>query len=126
MTQYAGLRGVAGTAIDGVCRDVDKAITDGYPMFTAGRWMRTGKDRVQVGGINEPISLGQARVCPRDIIVADANGVVVVPRSRAREVATLAKQIEDVEDGIRGMLSAGATIAEAREKLNYHTLQRKD
>lgn len=125
MTQYAGQRGIAGTAIDGVCRDVDKAISDGYPMFTAGRWMRTGKDRVQIGGVNEAISFGQARVCPRDIIVADANGVAVVPRLRAREVAALAKQIEDVEQRIRDMLSTGATIAEARERLSYHTLQRK-
>lgn len=39
MTLYAGLRGIAGTVIDGVCRDVDRAITDDYPLFTAGRWM---------------------------------------------------------------------------------------
>ncbi|KAJ5633232.1 hypothetical protein N7490_009571 [Penicillium lividum] len=53
MTQYARLRGIAGTVIDGVCRDVNRAIDDEYPIFTAGRWMRTGKDRVQVGGVNE-------------------------------------------------------------------------
>lgn len=125
MTQYAGKRGIAGTAIDGVCRDVDKAISDNYPMFTAGRWMRTGKDRVQVGGVNESIGLGQVRVSPRDIIVADANGVVVVPRSRAREVAALTKSIEESEQGIRSLLGAGSTLGEAREKLGYHTLQRK-
>ena len=44
MTQYAGLRDFAGTVIDGVCRDVNKALDDGYPLFTAGRFMRTGKD----------------------------------------------------------------------------------
>ncbi len=48
MTQYAGLRGIAGTVIDGVCRDVMRTLGDGYPLFTAGRFMRTGKDRVQV------------------------------------------------------------------------------
>jgi regulator of RNase E activity RraA len=52
MTQYAGLRGVAGTVIDGVCRDVAKALGDGYPLFTRGRFMRTGKDRVEVAGVN--------------------------------------------------------------------------
>ncbi|KAH8899115.1 Phosphoenolpyruvate/pyruvate domain-containing protein [Thozetella sp. PMI_491] len=125
MTQYAGLRGIAGTVIDGVCRDVDRAISDGYPIFTAGRWMRTGKDRVQVGGINESIGVGRVRVGPCDIVVADANGVVIVPRDRAREVAALAKRIEKSEAGIRELISAGATIAEARNKLGYHTLQRK-
>lgn len=125
MTQYAGLRGIAGTVIDGACRDIDRAISDNYPIFTAGRWMRTGKDRVQVGGINESIGVGKVRVSARDIVVADANGVVIVPRDRAREVAALAKSIEESEDGIREMVSEGSTIAEAREKLGYHTLQRK-
>ncbi|KAH7084253.1 ribonuclease E inhibitor RraA/Dimethylmenaquinone methyltransferase [Paraphoma chrysanthemicola] len=125
MTQYAGLRGIAGTVIDGVCRDVNKAIEDGYPLFTAGRWMRTGKDRVQVAGVNESVGIGQVRVNPRDIVVADANGVVIVPRDRAREVAEVASKIEKSEEGIRKMISGGATIGEARRQLNYHTLQRQ-
>ncbi|KAJ5188243.1 hypothetical protein N7491_004567 [Penicillium cf. griseofulvum] len=125
MTQYAGLRGIAGSVIDGVCRDVNCAIDDGYPLFTAGRWMRTGKDRVQVGGVNESISLGSVRVEPRDIVVADANGVVIVPRNRAREVAEVAQKIEKSEEGIRELIAGGATISEARMKLGYHTLQRR-
>ncbi|CEI70996.1 hypothetical protein FVEN_g9643 [Fusarium venenatum] len=125
MTQYAGLRGLAGTVIDGVCRDVNRAISDNYPIFTAGRWMRTGKDRVEVAGVNESINIGNVRVSARDIVVADANGVVIVPRERAREVAALAQSIEKSEQGIREMISGGSTIAEAREKLGYHTLQRR-
>ncbi|KAL6791124.1 demethylmenaquinone methyltransferase family protein [Trichoderma sp. SZMC 28013] len=126
MTQYAGLRGIAGSVIDGVCRDVNRAITDDYPLFTAGRWMRTGKDRVQIGGINEPIGIGKVHVQPRDIVVADANGVVFVPRDRAREVAEIAQRIEKSEASIRELIAGGLTIAVAREKLGYHTLQRKE
>lgn len=126
MTQYAGLRGIAGTVIDGVCRDVNRAINDEYPIFSAGRWMRTGKDRVQVGGVNESISMGKVRVEPRDIVVADANGVVVIPRNRAREVAELARKIEETEEKIRQLINGGSSIAEAREKLGYHLLQRKE
>ncbi|KAK0642555.1 Protein DlpA [Lasiodiplodia hormozganensis] len=125
MTQYAGLRGIAGSVIDGVCRDVNRAIRDDYPLFTAGRWMRTGKDRVQVGGVNEPVGIGKVRVNPRDIVVADANGVVIVPRHRAREVAEVARRIEKSEERIREMITGGSTIADAREKLGYHTLQRQ-
>ncbi|KAJ5598375.1 hypothetical protein N7537_008459 [Penicillium hordei] len=125
MTQYAGLRGIAGSVIDGVCRDVNRAINDDYPLFTAGRWMRTGKDRVQMGGVNQSIGIGKVRVEPRDIVVADANGVVVVPRDRAREVAKVARKVEKSEASIREMIAGGATIAKAREQLGYHTLQRK-
>lgn len=87
--------------------------------------MRTGKDRVQVESVNQPVSIGQARVCSRDIIVADANGVVVVPRARAQEVAQVARQIEAIEADIRALISQGRTLKQAREELGYHTLQRK-
>jgi regulator of RNase E activity RraA len=125
MTQYAGARHIAGTVIDGVCRDVNKALGDGYPLFSKGRFMRTGKDRVQVESVNVPVSIGEARVCPRDIVVADANGVVVVPRARAKEVAQVARQIEAVEADIRALIGQGRTLKQAREALGYHTLQRK-
>jgi regulator of RNase E activity RraA len=125
MTQYAGIRKIAATVIDGVCRDVSKALTDDYPLFTRGRFMRTGKDRVQVEATQVPVSIGMARVCPRDIVVADANGVVVVPRAQARQVAETARAIEQVEASIRAQIAQGKTLKEARAALSYHTLQRK-
>jgi regulator of RNase E activity RraA len=125
MTQYAGIRKIGATVIDGVCRDVSKALGDGYPLFTKGRFMRTGKDRVEVESVNTPVSIGTARVVARDIVVADANGVVVVPRARARDVAELARKIEGVESEIRAQIAQGKTLGQAREALGYHTLQRK-
>lgn len=125
MTQYAGVRNIAGTVIDGVCRDVARALADQYPLFTRGRFMRTGKDRVQVEAVNVPVSIGSARVVPRDILVADANGVVVVPRELASEVATIARKIETVEAAIREQIAHGKTLGQARAALGYHDLQRK-
>ncbi|MEK6346011.1 MAG: RraA family protein [Burkholderia sp.] len=125
MTRYSGLRGIAATVIDGVCRDVNKALGDGYPLFTAGRFMRTGKDRVQVESVNTTVGIGTVRVASRDIVVADANGVVIVPRARAKEVAAAARKIEETESRIREQLAEGKTLGEAREALGYHTLQRK-
>ncbi len=125
MTQYAGQRRLAGTVIDGVCRDVSKALSDNYPMFSAGRFMRTGKDRVQVESVNTTISIGTVRVAARDIVVADANGVVIVPRARAAEVASVARRIEEIESRIREQISQGKSLGEARASLGYHTLQTK-
>ncbi len=126
MTQYAGLRGIAGTVIDGVCRDVIKALGDSYPMFSAGRFMRTGKDRVQVEAVNTTVAVGSARVAPRDIVVADANGVVIVPRGRAREVAETARKIEEIESRIREQIAQSKSLGEARAALGYHKLQTKE
>lgn len=126
MTQYAGLRGIAATVIDGVCRDVSKALGDNYPMFSAGRFMRTGKDRVEVESVNTTVAIGTVRVAARDIVVADANGVVIVPRGRAREVAATARKIEDVESSIREQIAQGKTLGQARAALGYHKLQTKE
>lgn len=125
MTQYAGIRGITATVIDGVCRDVNKALNDHYPLFTVGRFMRTGKDRVQVESVNTTVAVGTVRVQSRDIVVADASGVVIVPREHARKVAQIAREIETVEAAIRQKIEQGNTIAQAREALGYHTLQRK-
>ncbi|MCU7247035.1 RraA family protein [Pseudomonas koreensis] len=125
MTQYALARGIAGTVIDGVCRDVNKALSEGYPLFSKGRFMRTGKDRVEVVAVNQPVSVGNARVCARDIVVADANGVVVVPRARAQEVAETARRIEHAEAQIRDQIATGKSLKESRAALGYHSLQSK-
>jgi len=65
------------------------------------------------------------RVEASDIVVADASGVVIVPGKFARQVAQTAHEIESVESAIRDRIAAGDSIREAREKLGYHTLQRK-
>lgn len=126
MTQYAGLRGIAATVIDGVCRDVSKALGDNYPMFSAGRFMRTGKDRVQVESVQTTVAIGRVRVASRDIVVADANGVVIVPRARAADVARTARQIEAAESRIREEIVQGKTLGAARAALGYHSLQTKE
>jgi len=125
MTQLAGAKGIAATVIDGVCRDVHKALGDGYPLFTKGRFMRTGKDRVQVSDINKTVTIGTARVEALDIVIADASGVVIVPRARAIEVAQIAQDIEKIESAIRQAIAGGKSLREAREALGYHLLQRK-
>ncbi|WP_215845038.1 RraA family protein [Candidatus Pantoea bituminis] len=125
MTQLAGNNGIAGTVIDGVCRDVHKAFGDGYPIFSKGRFMRTGKDRVQINAINQPVSIGTARVEANDIVVADASGVVIVPRDRAEDVARVVHEIEKTESAIRQALAEGKSLRQARQEQNYHLLQRK-
>lgn len=80
---------------------------------------------MQVGGVNEAVGIDKVRVEPRDIVVADANGVIIVPRVRAREGAEVARKIEESEAGLREMIASRATIAQAREKLGYHILECK-
>src|SRR6185437_4640217 len=75
LTLCAHKRGVAGTVIDGICRDVARAIELNYPIYSRGHWMRTGKDRVEVDSTQVPVSLGDVQVRPGDIIIGDADGI---------------------------------------------------
>lgn len=126
MTEYAGLKQIAGTVINGVCRDVNKAMNDQYPIFSSGRFMRTGKERVEVESINQTVSVGNIRVASRDFVVADSNGVVIIPRGKVEEVARIAQEIERKEEEIRASIRKGKSLAAARKDLGYHTLQSKD
>jgi 4-hydroxy-4-methyl-2-oxoglutarate aldolase len=125
MTVYAQKRAIAGTVIDGVCRDLPRILTSKYPIFTRGRWMVTGKDRVEVDGINIPVAVSDIQVRPNDIVIADDSGVVIVPFDRAEEVLKVALAIEEAEQKILGLLEEGFTLREARKQMGYHKLQSK-
>lgn len=125
LTATASRRNVAGTVIDGICRDVDRAMALKYPIFSRGNWMRTGKDRVRVEAVQEPVSIGGIRVKPGDWLRGDGDGVVVVPVARLDEILGVAEEIHAAEDAIRAAIEGGATLREARAEHNYHSLQTK-
>lgn len=125
LTATAARNGIAGTVIDGVCRDIDRSITLSYPVFARGNWMRTGKDRVRVEATGEPVSVGGARVEPGDWLLGDGDGVVCIPAVRAAEVIAAAEEIRDAEERIRSAVEAGKPLRAAREEFGYHRLQTK-
>lgn len=124
LSRLAAQKGLAGTVVHGVCRDTAEADEAGYPLYANARFMRTGKDRVQVEAYEQPVTLGDVRVRPGDLIVGDSDGVVVVPRARMREVLTKALATRDVENQILAAALGGMPLAEARKQFKYHTLQR--
>lgn len=126
LSRLAAHKGLAGTVIHGVCRDTAEADEAGYPLYANGRFMRTGKDRVQVEAYQQPVMLGDVRVCPGDLVVGDADGIVVVPAARMREVLTKALATRALEEQILAAALAGMPLTEARRKFGYHTLQRSD
>ena len=124
LSQLAARRRIGGTVINGVCRDTPEADEANYPLYACGRFMRTGKDRVEVQAVGEPISLGDVRVAAGDYIVGDLDGIVVVPRGRAVEVFERALTLRAAEHRIVEATLRGTSLAEARRQAAYHTLQR--
>ncbi len=126
MSIYATKKGIAGTVIDGVCRDINVIRELKYPIYTKGTYMVTGKDRVYVDRVNEPVSIAGVQVNPGDLIVGDNTGVIAVPFNKVEEVLKVAKQIEAVEQTIVSKVKAGMQLKEARKETGYHTLQTPD
>jgi len=123
LTWMATRRGIAGTVIDGACRDTRLARELGYPIFSRSYSMRTGKDRVQVEAVNGVVNIGDARVAAGDILRGDADGVLVIPRAHEEAVLAAAEEIDATEQQIRKLLEEGRSLAEARRELGYHSLQ---
>lgn len=125
MTAMAHDRKVGGTVIDGVCRDTERALGNGYPLYTRGRFMRTGKDRVEVAEVGGTVSIGGVNVKAGQLIVGDSDGVLAVPLDVEDEVARIAAEIHEREENIVRLILSGTSLADARAQQGYHTLQRK-
>lgn len=125
MALVASKRGVEGTVIDGVCRDIPAVKRIGYPLFTKGCYMVTGKDRVEVDAVNVPVAVSGVQVKPGDIILGDDSGVIVIPQERAADVLKAAQEIAEKEALIEKEVLKGTSLREARVKMSYHSLQTK-
>jgi regulator of RNase E activity RraA len=125
LTMVAHRRSIAGTVIDGACRDTYLARELGYPIFSRSYSMRTGKDRVQLEATNGPVNIGDARIVPGDILRGDADGVIAIPQSHEDEVLTAAEEIDAAEEKIRRSVLEGMRLSDARKLLGYHRLQSK-
>jgi regulator of RNase E activity RraA len=125
LTMVAHRRKIAGTVIDGACRDTNLAREIGYPIFSRSYSMRTGKDRVQVEAFNGPVNIGDARILAGDILRGDGDGVIAIPQAHENDVLTIAEEIDAIEDKIRRAVLEGMTLADARKQFRYHHLQSK-
>lgn len=123
LTEIAHRRGLAGTVIDGISRDVALCRELGYPVFTRDHWMRTGKDRVQVEEMGGTVTIGGARVNQGDLLRGDADGVLVIPQEHEAAVLDAAEEIHEAEEHIRNAVRGGMRLDEARAQFKYHQLQ---
>jgi len=90
-------RGMAGLVTNATARDTDEIETQRVPLYFrgVGRGIRPGRNEIE--SVNRPVVCGGVLVIPGDVVVADGDGVIVVPRGVASEVATYARRILDAD-----------------------------
>jgi 4-hydroxy-4-methyl-2-oxoglutarate aldolase len=106
LATQAKARGAAALLVDAAVRDLDELRELGLPVWA--RWVRVrGAAKEAVGSIDEPVEVGGASIRPGDLVVLDADGVVVVAAERATEVLEASHAREEAERVKRAKLEAG-------------------
>jgi regulator of RNase E activity RraA len=112
-TYAAKVKGIGGLIVDGGVRDREEMIDHGFPVFARHMTPLTGRSRIKVIAIGEPISCGGVRVRPGDAIVADGSGVVCIPAEHADKVAELASRYAADDKLAEAELAKGLSFREA-------------
>lgn len=103
--------GIAGLIIDGAVRDANTILDLGFPVFCRGLSIK-GTNKAQPGKVNQPIICGGVAVSPRDIVMGDRDGVVVVKAADAQKTLASAAAREAKEDRIRERIEAGESTVD--------------
>ena len=109
-------RGARGAVIDGLIRDRRKTVELGFPVYGRGHRPTDSLGRVSITEADIEISLGGVPTRTGDLIVADEDGITVVPRDRVETVVSLALAKATTENKARELLLAGGTLADVWEK----------
>jgi regulator of RNase E activity RraA len=110
-------RGYSGAVIDGGVRDVAYLRKIGFPVFATGIVPSTSVHHYKFGGAQVPVVCNGVPVTPGDIVVADSDGVAVVPRAQAQAVLALAQQMDYKEHSMYAMIEQLKSIVAAVKKV---------
>lgn len=119
MTMASMSRGCRGAIVDGGARDVDRILKLKFPVFARYRSSNGMLGRFRMIGYQMPIQIGGVNIAPGDVILADIDGAIVVPRALAMEVLEKAEAIRDNEVEIKKMVLSGLKATEIVERGGY-------
>ncbi|HEX7291317.1 MAG TPA: hypothetical protein VF250_09345 [Conexibacter sp.] len=116
LASASSYRGAVGVVADSCARDASALVAMGFPSFVRGLDPRDSYGRLDVDAIAVPIVCGGVLVQPCDCVVADPDGVVVIPGEAVGEVLALAEQKRSTERTMRAELREGLPLGDAFAK----------
>jgi 4-hydroxy-4-methyl-2-oxoglutarate aldolase len=116
MTTAMKVRGLTGAIIDGSIRDTPQITKLQFPVFSRGVAPSTTINHYRFVGKNIPVTCAGVSVRPSDIVVADMDGVVIVPKEKAAEVLKRAQQLDDTEHSMLPFIEKYKSIRQAVAK----------
>jgi regulator of RNase E activity RraA len=106
-------RGYSGAVIDGGVRDVGQLRKIGFPVYATGIVPSTSVSHYRFAGAEIPVTCDGVEVNPGDIVAADGDGVVIVPRAKAKEVLAVAQEMDFQEHSMYSIIEKYKSIQEA-------------
>ncbi len=103
-------QGEAGAIVQGGIRDIAHSRAVGYPIWSSDITPVTGKWRIEAAEINGPVQIGDVKVMPGDLVVADDNGVCFIPRDFIMEVLEAAERKARSEDVRVKAIDSGLSV----------------
>ena len=125
LANAAKYKGIAGTVIDGCCRDLDDCIDAGYTVYARGTVVCTARGRVIEESANQLIQFGGVQVRPGDVVLGDSSGVVIVPQEQVDAVLHKAEELYGKEEAMIAEIRSGADILAVDAKFNYNKMLQK-
>ena len=116
MSTAMKVRGLTGAVVDGSVRDTPQLARIQFPVFSRGVAPSTTINHFRFAGANIPVTCAGAKVNPGDIIVADEDGVAVVPKAHAAEVLKKAEELDNTEHTMLPFIEKFKSIKEAVAK----------
>ena len=121
----AKMKGVSGVVVDGAARDIDACKEFGFPVYARGTVPITARGRIMQESFNEVVRIGDIQVRPGDIVMADINGVVIIPVEKLDEVLEASETILQKETAMVEELKKGTSMLEVDQKFAYESMLKK-
>lgn len=123
LANAAKMKGIRGSVIDGMSRDIEGSESIDYPVYGRGLTMISARNRLVQIASGTPIIVAGVTVCEDDYVIADRCGTVFVPAAKIDEVLALAQRIASRQDGMVQAVRAGQSVEDVMHDKKFEAIK---